>query len=277
MKILLILIACCLLIACQSAPVATIPPKPLVAQATLTVSPIPLGFQHDRLASLFHSDTNCTAPCWRTIHPGRTTRTDVQELMKTLPNSAEEEPCYTFDNIERCILRDNTFELGIAIELDNGVVNYLRFHSTARAIPISVPTMILPIPTATFNPQRPNFDSDDISRKDIFDAVGEPDTYSARILSGLHGEALLELYLFYEEGIVVEVAYPGFSAPDSAASPSCKLNIDLDWPSDNIYFTQLTDLRQAVSGKGSPVLLKAGGEVFAWQGKDKVRLAGCTE
>jgi hypothetical protein len=139
----------------------------------------------------------------------------------------------------------------------------------------SIYTVGEPIPTPTFDPERPDSGYAPVTLRDIFGSIGEPDTYSARILPGRHGDPGLALHLFYNEGIVVQGIYPLFDVPASAAYPNCKIDISLDLPSTNIYFTNLTDLQHATHGQGLLGLIKEDDEVATWSGARGVRLTVC--
>lgn len=240
---------------------------------------VPLRKQ-GRLDSLFKSSPSCLAPCWQNIRPGKSLRTDVQSLMGALAgNAVSKKNCLTYNgNQERCTWTDLEMEFAVVIEIRDGLVAYMRFGSNTGYGSASESELqqalqnALVLPTLTANPSH-SFEA--LTLQDIVEYIGEPDEYSARISSGLHGEAILSLTFFYKEGIVVNGVYPRFNAPVSAAYPNCKLDVSLELMAGNVYFTHLANLRQAGTTPSLSSLLADDDEVLVWHGAQGVRLTTC--
>lgn len=230
------------------------------------------------LSKLFHSNTNCNAPCWQNISPGNSKVEDVEQMILTM--SEQELQSYQRTEVEPDFVwyswYNETERLFVNISIFRGVVDFINLTPTmSRLVPFDV-SLLTPSPNNTVEPHDQN--QSYYTLADIFQIVGEPFEYSALLSTDYHGTKILSLLLFYKSGIIIDKVYvegqqDGF---DFGNIEGCNVKISLDSYIQRLYFTNITTLSDTLPDRGNRLSF-FNGDIYTWDGVDNIRLSKCNK
>lgn len=165
-----------------------------------------------QLEAVVKSSTNCIAPCWNGLIPGKSNKRDFLMLVDEIDQER-------FANLRRTELwyknsigyqwNDRTYLFVGAIGIERDQLVYLSFRRL-----------------------------DKLTIETIFEVLGYPDFYTAEVSVG--ESYLLELNLLYEkQGVITHIIVTPFKQPVSMFSqPTCQIKVEMDMPIQEIYLVE---------------------------------------
>jgi hypothetical protein len=202
--------------------------------ALLIVSFVPACTQHlseTPLSLQLRSDPECIAPCWRSIRSGITTRSELDNMVRSTPARFNQFGCSDIEGWSRCtwIESSDTVQITVMLDFQDGIVKrtllysgkWLGFVKGIRDESFSI--------SYGFAEAR---DSQLGTVDEVIGILGYPDSYYAEVFDGHYGMGST-LTLFYKnKGIIVEGPVGDYrSLPES-----CEVEITSNLPVVSIQY-----------------------------------------
>jgi hypothetical protein len=181
----------------------------------------------ESLSTLLETDIDCHVPCWNGLRPGVSTNYDFELFLDGFDEEQLVNLQYTGGCWTRWVDTHTNMLTDVAIDEGNHI-GYIAFWPS---------------------PETP------LTLEDVFGCIGAPDSYSAKVIYGRHGEIGFFLNLIYSElGLIVNSYDWEYEPDDSNFQPLCQVNVSPTLEADVIFFTAPSTISAQVSGTEGPRL-----------------------
>lgn len=197
-----------------------------------------------QLETILQSSPSCAAPCWQNIVPGVSTERDLETAI-------EVSPANRFDQLRKNDLSPRGIQY-IWDDQMTDLTSYLEVYTSTVAF-------------ISFRFR------DDLTLGNALESLGKPDAYTARLVPG---EAyMLDIYLFFQTGVVINVRIVPYNPPALAQPPICEVTVTEEMPVRELFLVE-PGSTEALTGILSNVMANHDNPQ-SWPGLGNIELTWC--